>query len=353
MPVELAQDIPDARGSSQIRDGEQVDRGIEMKTGADKVDEVTEDEETPDDHSGLIDRPNSDKEQEQRELHHFSSICVEQDSSLHDAAYGSNITEMLRLLCAGHQVDENWGLWGTPMIAAILSGSTEAIQTLLNAGADPLLSVGPLGYPLNAACYGGHASCFQIILDATIKRRSASRKRAQSFQDAVDQSLFTLMDCKHHDPEILLLYAGANPFKRFSGGRSAFAIALGKKDYLLATCFLAEARGRELLLTDEAFCLWATVAGNDVDAKLMRDPWLASCCSNIMINRSQMLENRISARLSSHAKLFFQVNQDWRALRSRGRSVEAENLDGFAVKISGSAPVQSEFSVPVFCLTVE
>jgi hypothetical protein len=348
MPVEFSQDMPHAPGSSQIRDeAEQVEGDVEMKTGADDVDEVSEDEKSPNDHSGLIDRSSLDKEQEQRELQHFSSICVEQDSSLHDAAYSSNITEMLRLLCTGHQVDENWGLWGTPMIAAVLSGSTEAIQTLLNAGADPLLSAGPLGYPLNAAAYVGHASCFQIILDATIQRRSASRKRAQSYQDAVDQSLFTFIDGEHHGPEILLLCAGANPFKQFSGGRSAFAVALGKKNQLLTTCFLAEAWGRELLSPHEVLCLWATVAGNDVDGKLVRDPWLASCCSNIMINRSQMLENRISARLSSYTKPFFQIHQDWRALKSRGRSVGAEYLDGFA-KVSRSAHAQSYFVPPVF-----
>ncbi|KAH5201871.1 hypothetical protein HBH77_125900 [Parastagonospora nodorum] len=352
MPVEFSRDMPHAPESSQIRDeADQVEGDIEMKAGANDIDEVSEDEESPDDHSGLIDRSSLDREQEQRELQHFSSICVEQDSSLHDAAYSSNITEMLRLLCTGHQVDENWGLWGTPMIAAVLSGSTEAIQTLLNAGADPLLSAGPLGYPLNAAAYVDHASCFQVILDATIQRRSASRKRAQSFQDAVDQSLFTFMDGEHHGPEILLLYAGANPFKQFSGGRSAFAVALGKKNDLLTTCFLAEAWGRQLLSPHEVLCLWATVAGNDVDAKLVRDPWLASCCRNIMINRSQMLENRISARLSSHTKPFFQVHQDWRALKSRGRSVGAEYLDGFA-KVSRSAHAQSYFVPPVFRIVV-
>jgi hypothetical protein len=328
--------LPDARETTELRGGEGSAKGS-----------IEQDQQDFEDHSAaLTEEPSHEldraldeqaqralnkalDEQEQRELQHFRSISLKQDSRLHDAACSGNVRHMRELMCQGHHVDENWGYWGTPLSAAVLSGSIEAIRTLLDAGADPLLSAGPFGYPLNAACLVAEDLTFKLILVATIKNRKASSKRAQAFQDAVDQALFTSIDTSRHRPRTMLLCAGANPFRRYPDGRSAFAIGLTKKDHLLTTDYLIEAWGKRLLTEHETLCLWSTVGGTLINIKQAGSTWLEACCLNLTMSRSKMLEDRIAARLKSSTHHFFEHESDWRNQKRSARTIGSEYLDGF------------------------
>jgi hypothetical protein len=161
------------------------------------------------------------------------------------------------------------------------------------------------------------------------------------------------MNINYHGPIIILLYIGANPFTRFSDGRSAFAIALGKKDHPPTNLFLAEAWGRRLLSVHETLCLWSAMAGNEINNKLAGDTWLASCCSNIMMTRTKMLEDRVAGRLSAVTRQCFQLEPEWRYLTNRGSAVGPDYLIGFGASNGGKMSTRNQRAAPKILLTDE
>ncbi|KAJ4244400.1 hypothetical protein NW762_014528 [Fusarium torreyae] len=83
--------------------------------------------------------------------------------------------ELVKLLL-GQKFDVNFacdGLWGTPLISAVIGPSAEdrredkreVIELLLKEGADPNKAAGYYGYPIIAVCLTGRAEFVQLVLD--------------------------------------------------------------------------------------------------------------------------------------------------------------------------------------------
>ncbi|KAE9365751.1 hypothetical protein N431DRAFT_385640 [Stipitochalara longipes BDJ] len=231
---------------------------------------------------------------ELEELRYFISVSMKQDESLHDAARKGDI-QLLRQLTTGCvNVDRDCGAWGTPLVAAIMSRSDEAVTFLLDAGANPLSQVGPINSPVLAATLFGTA----FALRALLAKISPRQKRSSSFQDVLDKTLFAVMDEGRPDQTDqieTLLYAGANPFSSMAHERTAFSVSVGRGNSELSESFLAQAWGRDLLTDIETRYIIASI--RKAPFPTLGDTWIDTCCLNIQIRRTEMVEKRIAARL--------------------------------------------------------
>ncbi|KAJ5690411.1 purine and uridine phosphorylase [Penicillium macrosclerotiorum] len=252
------------------------------------------------------------RRRELEEIHHFTKIFIEEDTVLYDAALIGDVPAVRSLLdrfqIRNIGVDNTWGPHGSPLIAAILSGSGRVVDILLHAGANPFLPAGPLGVPFHAAALLGNVDVLDTIVkfvkfgDATVDENE--------YQIALDKALYSTVEFAQPNTIPILLHAGANPFATVDGKRSSFAMATAT-NHDLAASFITEAYGRHLLRRNEAqpiidaiYHLYVSVLG--------RDAWLDSCCRNVEMGRTEGVEKRISNRLEkSMRKNFLRWKPSW------------------------------------------
>jgi predicted RNA-binding Zn-ribbon protein involved in translation (DUF1610 family) len=123
-------------------------------------------------------------------IRHFISVCMKQDERLHDAALKGDVQSLKELTIGRFDVDRDPGAWGTPLVAAIMARSDDAVTFLLDAGANPLSQIGPMNSPVLAATLFGTA----FALRAVLAKISSRQRKSNSFQEAVDNALFAAID---------------------------------------------------------------------------------------------------------------------------------------------------------------
>jgi predicted RNA-binding Zn-ribbon protein involved in translation (DUF1610 family) len=228
---------------------------------------------------------------ELEEIRHFNCICIRLDGRLHDAALKGDMQLLEALTIKGINVDRDCGAWGTALVAAIMSCSDKAVTFLLDAGANPLSQVGPINGPVLAATRFGT----EFALRAVLAKVSSRQSKSKLYQEVIDKALFAALDDGRLEQTDALLYAGANPFFRVADERSAFSISVGLGNGALNENFLAQAWGRGLLTDIETRYITAAPRMNPLP--VLSDTWIDTCCLNIQIRRTQMVEKRIASRL--------------------------------------------------------
>jgi predicted RNA-binding Zn-ribbon protein involved in translation (DUF1610 family)/ankyrin repeat protein len=229
---------------------------------------------------------------ELEEIRHFISVCMKQDERLHDAALKGDVRSLQELTIGRFDVDRDCGAWGTPLVAAIMARSDEAVTFLLDAGADPLSQIGPMNSPVLAATLFGTA----FALRAVLAKASSGQRKSNLFQEAVDKALFAAIDegrPYQTEETKALLYAGANPFSSMADQRTAFSISVSRGNAELREKFLAQAWGRNLLTDIETRQMAASLRRTPLPD--ISDTWIDTCCLNLQIRRTEMVEKRIAS----------------------------------------------------------
>ena len=246
------------------------------------------------------------REQEIEEISHFKKVFIQEDNLLYDEALEGNLSAVVQRLprllkTRNFDMNQIWGPLGTPLTAAILSGSGSVVDVLLQAGADPFFQAGPLDFPLRAAAVLGNSTAVELILSSTMQKSLGNRPGR--LQEALDQSLYSVVETGHPSLPSVFLYAGANPFATVDGKRSAFAFSTFSKPELAAR-FITEAYARGLLQLQEAVLI--------IDAVYRRyapvpncPGWLDACCRNVEMGRTEGVENRIAQRLTQSPRTSF------------------------------------------------
>jgi ankyrin repeat protein/predicted RNA-binding Zn-ribbon protein involved in translation (DUF1610 family) len=245
---------------------------------------------------------------ELEEIRHFISVCMKQDERLHDAALKGDIQSLKELTIGRFNVDRDAGAWGTPLVAAIMARSDDAVTFLLDAGANPLSQIGPMNSPVLAATLFGTAFALRAIL----AKISSRQRKSSLFQEAVDNALFAAIDegrpYQTEETEALL-YVGANPFSSMADQRTAFTISVSRGNAELRENFLAQACGRDLLTDIETRYMAASLRRSPLPD--LSDTWIDTCCLNLQIRRTEMVEKRVAVRLVGKAS-FSSLIPIWR-----------------------------------------
>ncbi|PLN86933.1 hypothetical protein BDW42DRAFT_1240 [Aspergillus taichungensis] len=290
------------------------------------VDDETNEEEYPIIEAEISPRGIERRQQEIEEISQFKKVFIQEDNLLYDEALEGNLSavvQRLPRLLKIHDFDMNkiWGPLGTPLTAAILSGSGSVVDVLLQAGADPFFQAGPLDFPLRAAAMVGNSAAVELILSSTMQK--SRENRPGRLQEALDQSLYSVVEIGHRRLPSVFLYAGANPFATVDGKRSAFAFSTLSQPELAAR-FITEAYARGLLQLQEAKLIINAVYRRYVPASSCPG-WLDACCRNVEIGRTEGVERRIAQRLTQSPRTSFLLWEPlWRITRSnRGRTVRA------------------------------
>jgi len=248
------------------------------------------------------------RSRELEEIRHFISVCMKQDERLHDAALKGDVQSLKELTIGHFDVDRDPGAWGTPLVAAIMACSNEAVTFLLDAGANPLSQVGPMDSPVLAATLFGTS----FALRAVLAKISSRQRKSNLFQEAVDKALFAAIDegrpYQTEETEALL-YAGANPFSSMADQRTAFSISVSRGNAELRENFLAQACGRDLLTDIETRYMAASLRRTPLPD--LSDTWIDTCCLNLQIRRTEMVEKRVAVRLVGKAS-FSSLIPIWR-----------------------------------------
>ncbi|PKY00032.1 purine and uridine phosphorylase [Aspergillus campestris IBT 28561] len=266
------------------------------------------------------------REREIQEISHFKKVFIQEDNLLYDEALEGNLPAVVQRLprllkIPTFDMNETWGPLGTPLTAAILSGSDSVVDVLLQAGADPFFQAGPLDFPLRAAAVFGNSTAVELILSSTMQK--SIENRPGRLQEALDQSLYSVVETGHRSLPRVFLYAGANPFATVDGKRSAFAFSTFSQPDLAAQ-FVTEAYARGLLQLQEAELI--------IDAVYRRyapvpscPGWLDACCRNVEMGRTEGVEKRIVQRLTQSPRTSFLLWEPlWRTPRlNRRRTVRA------------------------------
>jgi Zinc finger, C2H2 type len=230
---------------------------------------------------------------------------MKQDERLHDGALNGDVQLLEVLTTECTDVDRECGAWGTALVAAILSRSDKAVIFLLDAGANPLSRVGPINGPVLAATLFGTT----FALCAVLAKISSRQSKSKLFQDVIDKALFAAVDDGRLEQTDVLLYAGANPFFLVADQRSAFSISVGRGNAALSENFLARSCGRGLLTAIET--RYITAALRMTPLPDLSDTWIDTCCLNLQIRRTEMVEKRIASRLVQNATFSFLIPH-WR-----------------------------------------
>jgi hypothetical protein len=303
------------------------------------------------------------REREQEDIKYFQNILIKQDTLLYDAALKGDFEMAAKLMATYTDVDQNHGTLGTPLIAAVVSGSAKLVNTLLTAGADPLLKSGPLGCALQAEALLGNTNLLDSILWFITKCWKSPRQHDNRYQESLDKALFSAVGELHLDSIPLLLYVGANPFEDL-GGRSTFSIVNrgSSRNSSLAITFVIEAQGRLLLTVVEARFIINAINGRYACPSMAEtDPWLNSCCLNLEIGETKMVERRIAERLKQRAKPFSSCEVHCRNVghtaQNIGRVVRGrpESPDAHSSRQASHDPGglnQSASNIPKFVLKV-
>jgi ankyrin repeat protein len=175
---------------------------------------------------------------ELEETQHFISVCMKQDERLHAAALKGDVQLLQELTTGRFDVDRDPGAWGTPLVAAIMTCSNEAVTFLLDAGANPLSQVGPMDSPVLAATLFGTAFAPSEVL----AKISSRQRKSNLFQEAVDKALFAAIDESRPfqtEQTETLLHAGVNPFFSMADQRTSFSISASRGNAGLRENFLA------------------------------------------------------------------------------------------------------------------
>ncbi|OIW31114.1 hypothetical protein CONLIGDRAFT_300388 [Coniochaeta ligniaria NRRL 30616] len=243
-------------------------------------------------------------EEELRDLQHIKTMWVQRDSRLHDAALGGDFSRARELISNGHDPNQKTGQAASPLIAAIVSGSHEIVQLLLDNGADPLLSVQQGHTPVSVAACHATDRVGHLVFPAAFR---ASYDRPVEFQKAVDRALYE-STAKQHEWHDFLLFIGANPTAPCPGPReSAFAKALKAKDVALLNRFIMVLWERRILSRPEAIILAAAVRG-EVSLGNNPEPWLRVCCIALAAGDPQVIVREVDKRIRKKPDLYFRLN---------------------------------------------
>lgn len=243
--------------------------------------------------------------EEQRDLKYLKTVWIRRDTRLHDAALQRDHILVQELVSDGYDPNHMGGWYGTPLIAAIVSGSHEIVKLLLDNGADPLLSVQQGHTPVSVAACHAKDMIGHLVFPAAFR---ASYDRPAEFQKAVDWALYesTTFQHKWHD---FLLFIGANPTAPCPGPReSAFAKALKVRDENLLDRLIMVLWERQLLDDFEAAVLARTVKSEVLSLSENPEPWLTVCCAALAAGDAQVLVREINKRLRKKPDLYFRLN---------------------------------------------
>lgn len=252
-------------------------------------------------------REMSDQERHERgELAHFSTVWMQKDDRLHNAALSGNYDATADLIRGGVDVNETTGRLGSALVAAIASGSTRVVELLLTSGADPLQIVHQGHTPVSVAvCFAGKYVA-DLILEAAFR---ASQKHPVRFQDAVDAALYESTRLKRYERHRPLLFMGANPASTVRGDKSSIGLALESNDSINLEKFLTMLYDRSLLTDIEARMIFATSRGMDTELHHVQ-AWLKVCCAVIAAGSSEPLEREVARRVRKRGGLYFRLNID-------------------------------------------
>lgn len=244
-------------------------------------------------------------EQEQKDLEHIKTVWIRRDARLHDAALGRDCSLARELILKGHDPNQRAGRAGSPLIAAIVSGSHEIVRMLLDNGADPLLSVQQGHNPVSVAACHATDRVGHVLFPAAFH---ASYDRPAEFQKAVDRALYE-STTKQHEWHDFLLFIGANPVAPCPGLReTAFAKAMAAKDVALLNRFIMVLWERRLLTRFEAIILATTVKGDDVHPGKTLEPWLRVCRVALAAGDSRVVVQEINRRIREKPEFYFRLN---------------------------------------------
>ncbi|KAH8749281.1 hypothetical protein BGZ57DRAFT_969034 [Hyaloscypha finlandica] len=224
------------------------------------------------------------RSRELEEIRHFISVCMKQDERLHDAALKGDVQSLKELTIGHFDVDRDPGAWGTPLVAAIMACSNEAVTFLLDAGANPLSQVGPMDSPVLAATLFGTSFALRAVLakisqgrgSQTCSRRPWTRPCLQQSMKAAHIRRRRQKPCCNAE---------------------------------LRENFLAQACGRDLLTDIETRYMAASLRRTPLPD--LSDTWIDTCCLNLQIRRTEMVEKRVAVRLVGKAS-FSSLIPIWR-----------------------------------------
>lgn len=203
------------------------------------------------------------------ELNVFHRVSLREDAPLHSAAMLGDEARVRSLLDSVADPDADRGIWGTPLNAAVLSGSVQVVSLLLEHGASPLRALAGLPAPTESAALKGHRSILDMLLTKVLKllglelldpygyqAANVSQRRNKAlrkiFHDVVDLALLSATKENHLDTVQLLLFYGANPYCKLVGSQSPFRTACVQGNQEIVKTFLVESTARSLLSLDEA-----------------------------------------------------------------------------------------------------
>lgn len=148
------------------------------------------------------------------------------DCPICPASYAGDILEIKRLIVSGKDVNAI-SEFGFALEIAAATNQLEAVQLLLEAGADVNLSYGPVGNTaLHAAAVGGHARIIQTLLYAGAGTLMLERDGRTA--------LFLAVSNGHTAATEVLLQAGVPATIKMTDGTSLVDIAMRNKHFEVA-----------------------------------------------------------------------------------------------------------------------
>jgi ankyrin repeat protein len=254
---------------------------------------------------GPIPDMRQESDAEQRDFEYFKAVWINSDTRLHDAALRGNCSLARELIFQGHDPNQRTGSTGSPLVAAIVSGSYEMVMLLLDHGADPLLPVQQGHTPVSVSACHATDRVGHVLFPAAFH---ASYDRPADFQRAADRALYESAT-NRHDWHDFLLFIGANPAAPCPGPRqSAFAKALKGKDVALLKTFLMVLWERRILNRLETIILATTVKGEDISFIDNPEPWLRVCCAALAVGDARPFVQEINKRIRKQPDLYFRLN---------------------------------------------
>ena len=237
---------------------------------------------------------------EAAELQYFKRIRIQEDSTIYDAALAGNYEAVAELLDITTHVDGICGPWGTPLTAAVISGSSAVVRLLLEHGANPLLHDGPLGTPLRVSVFRGQDDILNDLL--MTKFNGSTNPKSTTLTSMMNSVLFTATMHEQMSSAEVLLVHGADPFSNHSGQLSAFLSAVVRTLPKFVELFLRYAASRRLLSRSE--CSYALIAlGRDCPESSLQSsfskPHFLQCCTEMWQGRGKMMQQLIRSRIDS------------------------------------------------------